>query len=144
MKDKPPTTESLQTARRFADALQKAQNQAEMNNLRFHGDIDKSKEMFAQQYPAALPSLTIQTNPSHVFMEKQSFKIQFGDKEAQGFLTVKDGKLHFDGDLDESAKLFFEQVCKHAINYEKGFHEGYFEGHETGYQAGLRKAAEAL
>jgi len=94
----------------------------------------------ARQYPAALPALTIQTNPSHVFIEKQSFKIQFGDKDAQGFLTVKNGKLHFSGDLDESAKLFFEHVCKHAINYEKGFHEG----HETGYQAGLRKAAEAL
>jgi len=101
MKDKPPTTESANTARKIAERMRDA-----------------------RQYPAALPALTI----------------QFGDKDAQGFLTVKNGKLHFSGDLDESAKLFFEHVCKHAINYEKGFHEG----HETGYQAGLRKAAEAL
>lgn len=121
MSDKPPTTESLESARKIAERMREA-----------------------RQYPAALPALTIQANPSHVLIEKQSFQIHFGDKEAQGFLTVKDGKLHFDGDLDESAKLFFEHVCKHAINYEKGFHEGYFEGHETGYQAGLRKAADEL
>lgn len=35
-----------------------------------------------------------------------------GDNNLIGKLSVRNGKMHFEGDVDESAKLFFECVCK--------------------------------
>jgi len=47
-------------------------------------------------------------------IEQPPFTIAFHDNSGRviGTLSVVSGKLHFEGDVDESAKLFFECVCK--------------------------------
>lgn len=40
------------------------------------------------------------------------FSVSFNDKGTViGTLTIVDGKMHFEGDADASAKFFFDQFC---------------------------------
>ena len=54
------------------------------------------------------------------FKQPQDMSITFclgtNNNDPQGKLFLKDGKLHFEGDVDVSAKLFFDTVIKHWEN----------------------------
>lgn len=44
--------------------------------------------------------------------EKLAFSTYFNSpNETYGKLFKKDGKLHFEGDVDKSAKVFFDNIC---------------------------------
>jgi len=61
-----------------------------------------------------------ESNQFSAIGEKLSYSINFNiPNEIYGKLYQKDGKLHFEGDVDKSAQIFFDNVCKIWLNKKK-------------------------